>query len=221
MKPYSTYPRVPHLPGSNADESDLIHDDATARAFLREPVVVREKIDGLNVMLSSAGRGRVSASLKPEWHDVMGGRVERAIAIWLMQREHNVASVLSRGGCFYGEWLWHTVSMRYDTLPAVFVSYAALDRRGRFVDEDTLEDMCVRANIVRSGPIFTGVIGSMSALLRLAARRSRFRRGGMEGLIFERPSLVGEARYAKWVAADYQHPKKGVLRGGMNVVSAR
>ena len=77
----SDFPRIAHLPGSHVDIDDLVLSAEGADAFLAQETLVFEKLDGLNVMITSAGPGRLQASVKGDWRGVDGGRVEQAIGI--------------------------------------------------------------------------------------------------------------------------------------------
>jgi hypothetical protein len=211
----SDFPRIPHLPGSHVDVDDLVFDDDDAKAFLSRPAVVFEKLDGLNVMITSAGRGRLTASLKGEWRGADGGAVERAIAIWLRQREHRLAPVLRGASCLYGEWLWHTVSVSYDALDDVFVAFSMRGPRGQLLPYAALRDSLEGSGVAVAKPLCHRRLRDVASV-RALAQRSRHRRGEGEGVILDLDGGDEQRRFAKWVNASYAHPQKGQLNGQKN-----
>jgi hypothetical protein len=147
----SDFSRIAHLPGSHADVDDLVLNDDEAAAFLAQETLVFEKLDGLNVMITSAGAGRLQALLKSDWRGVGGGRVETAIA--LAQRESSLARALPGASCLYGEWLWHTVSVPYTHLDDVFVAFSLRDHRGRLVSHDRMANQLEGSGVAVAQPL--------------------------------------------------------------------
>ncbi len=211
----SDFSRIAHLPGSHADVDDLVLNDDEAAAFLAQETLVFEKLDGLNVMITSAGAGRLQASLKSDWRGVGGGRVETAIAIWLAQRESTLARALPGASCLYGEWLWHTVSVPYTHLDDVFVAFSLRDHRGRLVSHDRMANQLEGSGVAVAQPLCRRRLRHPSAVSRLA-RRGRFTSGTPEGVILDVDGGDEQRRFAKWVNASYVHPHKGALSGEHN-----
>lgn len=211
---YSSFPRVPHLPGSSNAPEDLLLDDEGARPFLEERVTVYEKLDGINVALRRTGRTRIEAGLKPEWTGVLGGRVARAIDIWQRQRERSLQAALGAREVLYGEWLWHRVSVSYPSLPTLFVGFSWRGDDGELLGTRECRRRMIAAGLDPILPLFEGRLGSV-AKLRSFVGRSRCGAERMEGVIVER-GAGRYPRFAKWVEPDYAHPTAGRLSGARN-----
>ena len=212
----SSFPRIPHLPGSNASVEDLLLDDKAARRFLSKRVVVFEKLDGLNVTFDLTGRGRVTTALKSEWKGVLMQGVGRSLDIWIRQREDALRDLLQHG-TLYGEWMRHQVHVPYDMLPDAFLGFALWRRRGGFMPQRAFARLLTAHGIASVTPVFAGRLSTMDALVSHVGR-SRYGKERMEGLIVEVDDDDSEHRFAKWVDPAYAHPKKGVLVGALNTV---
>lgn len=212
----SSFPRIPHLPGSNASEEDLLLDDARARRFFTKRVVVFEKLDGLNVTFERTGHGRVTTALKSEWKGALAQGVGRSLDIWIRQREDALKDVLAHG-TLYGEWMRHRVEVPYDKLPDAFLGFALWRRRGGFMPHQELARLLAATGLQCVRPLFTGRLSTTEALLALV-EHSHYGSAQMEGVIVEVDDDETEHRFAKWVDPTYVHPAKGVLAGLKNVV---
>jgi len=215
----SSFPRIPHLPGSHASHDDLVLSDDETRRFFARPVVVLEKLDGLNVTLDLDRQGRVHAALKSEWRPTLARGVGRALDIWVRQRERALQSLLD-DGTLYGEWLRHRVHVGYDALPDCFVGFAFWRRRGGFAPSSELSRRLRAHGITPVEPLFRGRLRQLSTLTSLVGR-SRFGPSKMEGVIVEVDADASEHRFAKWVDPAYVHPQKGALAGTLNSVRLR
>lgn len=210
----STFPRIPHLPGSHAAPEDILLDEEEAQPWLTEEVWVFEKLDGLNVTLRRRRRGGIGIALKPEWRRVLDGAVVRALDIWVRQREAALLEVLGPGRQLYGEWMWHQVSTVYDRLPDFFLGFAVRDEKGRFERADVALGRIAKAGLTPAEPLFVGRVGSAARVKRWV-KRSAYGPAKMEGVILER-ALSGDERWCKWVDPAYAHPETGRLTGARN-----
>ena len=217
---YSTFPRIPHLAGSHADDDDLVLSVAETKAFLAQPLWAFEKRDGLNVMLARNGRGRVAASLKPDWQGVADGAVERAIGIWVAQREESLWQALKDGTAVYGEWLWHTVSISYTALDDLFVVMGVRNPKGRLLAYLEGAAWSAAHGLTSVHPLrgAAKAVPMTSTSVRRLVGRSQFGATAMEGIILDNDDADDTLRFAKWVDARYVHPTKGVLSGARNTL---
>jgi hypothetical protein len=212
----SSFPRIPHLPGSNASVEDLVLDDERARLFLSRRVIVYEKLDGLNVTFDLTGRGRVTTALKSEWNGVLAQGVGRSLQIWIRQREDALRDLLQHG-TLYGEWMRHRVHVPYDALPDAFLGFALWRRRGGFMQRRELDRLLRSHGVACVAPLSVGRLSTIDALKKLIDR-SRYGSARMEGVIVELDADQSENRFAKWVDPSYVHPAKGAIAGTKNVL---
>ncbi|MEW5848320.1 MAG: RNA ligase family protein [Myxococcota bacterium] len=210
------FPRIPHLPGSHAAADDLILDDEGVAHLFTSDLRVVEKLDGINVAVALLNK-RVVIDVKPQWRKVLGGDVGRALGIYLRQREEGLRRLLEKGGVLYGEWLWHTVSMRHHGLPDTFVGFALRDGRGRMLPIDEARGRIEDAGFTASLMFWSGKLTSVRQVKELVRRRARQAGRDVEGVILEE-ATPRNVRYAKWVEPAYQHMRPGTLRGGWNLL---
>jgi hypothetical protein len=214
-----TFEAIPHLPGSQLGEEDALLDEAAAAPFFNEEVLVLEKVDGINLVLRREGR-RVEGLLKKRWRAALGGRVQRAIDLWVRQRQAQLLSALPPGFEINTEWVWHRVSIAYDRLPAEALAFAARDRSGRPLPYVEAETLFEAAGLAVNPPLFVGRLGGVGRLKRLI-KRSQFSSSAsvrMEGVIVQRAPEHDEL-WAKWVEADFREVGPHALSGEKNRIS--
>lgn len=210
------FPRMPHFPGSTASADDVHLDDVDAAALLASEVIVTEKLDGLRVELARGRGGKIEARLKRPWRGTVD--VERALAIYVAQREAQLAPLLQRGGAVYGEWLLHRMRIAYDRLPDLFVAFALRDGHGRFLPNDEALPALAVAGLTAARPLLRGRPGSLAALRRLLGR-SGCGSARMEGLVVA-VCGAGPERCGKWVERGYVPLTPTALTGAHNVLAA-
>lgn len=93
-----------------------------------------------------------------------------------------LASLLAGGWVLYGEWLWLAHSVHYNRLPDHLVVLDLWHPESGFAD---LAERARARGLVVPPRLFTGVLGSMDALLGLMGT-SRFGTAPMEGVVLRR-----------------------------------
>lgn len=117
------YPRIPHVPGSNAMDDDVSVD------YPRGIFLVFEKVDGANLGISLSGgmfsfqnRGGFLENKRPhpQWD---------AAKNWFNQHYWGIMNYLAQhpGHTVFGEWLYARHSIYYDSLPSYFFLYDVFD----------------------------------------------------------------------------------------------
>ncbi len=210
------FPRMPHVPGSLAAHDDVHLDTARTAALLAREVIVTEKLDGLRVELTRGAGARILARLKPSYRGALDGAVERALAIYVAQREELLSPLLQRGGAIYGEWLLHRLHVAYDALPDFFVAFALRGHDGQFIANDVALDVLARSGVTTASPLARGVF-SLAQVKTLARRRSHYARARMEGVVIAACG-AGPLDCAKWVAPHYTHVARDEMTGTHNRV---
>lgn len=182
MSGFVRFPRTPHLAvlGSLDVRDDKVLSRQAARAFLDEPVVVEEKVDGENLGLSVV-EGQVVAQARGSYVE-LGGASFRGLAAWLRPRASRIADELGEDLILFGEWcsVHHTVP--YDALPDWLLVFDVYDRRNRrfwgLDERDLLAESLQLAHVPR---LDAGTF-DLAALEQLLGT-SRLGDAPMEGLV--------------------------------------
>jgi hypothetical protein len=151
---------------------------------MQRPVVVEEKLDGANISVwwenerpYVASRGGPDAMDRAGQLGPLRGRVGAA--------HDQLASLLAGGWVLYGEWLWLAHTVHYNRLPDHLVVLDLWHPESGFADLTERAERARARGLVVPPRLFTGVLGSMDALLGLMGT-SRFGTAPMEGVVLRR-----------------------------------
>lgn len=175
----------------------------SARAtWLRDEVVVEEKLDGANVMIwqSSSGMLRSAGRAGPDSMD-RGGQFGRLRA-WVADRDTQVRHVLAAGHVLYGEWLWVTHSVGYDSLPDYLIVLDLWTPTGGFASADERDERIAAAGLFGPPRLRRGVVGETATLEHLT-RKSRYGSNAAEGAVLRRDHLDGRFDRCKWIRPEF------------------
>lgn len=211
------YDRMPHFIGSNASDDDLILEPSQQSRLMKSKVWVQEKLDGLAVAVQRVGRNKLSWELRPPWRGAANGAVKRAIGIYMMQRQSVFLSLLKPQMVLYGEWVWHTVSVVYDSLPDLFFCYAIRKPDGLFQPLEQTHQQCEERGLSCNEPIGSVTLDSIEHL-RSFVGTSKFGPEQMEGLVVTRVKPGRWPNEAKWVEPDYKRVPTGQISGQRNIL---
>lgn len=194
------YPRIPRLQGPS--EGDLLVPAADRAAWLRDPVVVEEKLDGANVAVWFDDEGRVQVSGRGGL-----GAMDRAgqlgrLRAWAAERTVRLDELLGSGTALYGEWLWMEHSVPYDLLPDYLMVLDLWSPTAGFHPVDVRNAQAASSGLFTPPVVHAGPAGDLTKLSDLS-RRSAFRRGPAEGVVLRREHIDGGFDRCKWVRDDF------------------
>lgn len=192
------YPRIPYLwePRTGAAGERLVPEPERAQ-WLREPVVVEEKLDGANVSIwCDGGRLRVASRGGP-------GAMDRARQLGPLRARvatlhEPLAGFLADATALYAEWLWLTHSVSYDRLPDALVVLDLWHPERGFLGPAMRDERAGECGLTGPPRLFDGVLGSAEALVALLGV-SRFGSGSMEGAVLRR----GDGQVCKVVRPEF------------------
>lgn len=207
------YPRIPYLwePPTGAAGERLVPEPERSR-WLREKVVVEEKLDGANVSIwSHDGRLQVASRGGPDAMDrarQLGPLRAHVAAL------HQQLAVLVGGGlALYAEWLWLTHTVSYDRLPDPLVVLDLWHPVRGLLGLAEREERARRSGLVTPPRLFDGVLGSTAALAALLGP-SGFGSASMEGAVLRR----GDGQICKVVRPDFVRAPDDRIARKRNVV---
>jgi len=212
LEPPPSFPRIPRLWGGGEIGDDRVATPDVVSGLLREPVVVEEKLDGMNVCvwLDEAG-WPVVAGRSGKTEGDRGGQLGRVKA-WLGERVEGIQRVLGPGGALYGEWLGRVHSVEYDALPDWLVVLDLWSPERGFEVVAERDRRCLEAGLETPPVLFCGRLGSLEMLERLHGV-SRFGSGAAEGLVVRREAGGRLVERAKWIAPGFTQKSDGDWRG--------
>ncbi len=169
MRALRKYPRTPHLEGSRLQPGDADLDQVGFGELAGHHLVVEEKVDGSNAAISFDPDGGLL--LQSRGHYLRGGPRERHFAplkaFAAQHRESLWAALDSRFVCF-GEWLFATHTIFYDSLPAYFLEFDVWDRdREVFLDTPSRLELLAGTPLCHVPVLAAARFGDPSAILAL------------------------------------------------------
>lgn len=144
------FPRTPHLVwlGESAPRGDKLMDAADAKALLRRPAIIEEKVDGANLGLSLGASGRLRAQSRGHCLEPGTGGQWRPLWRWLALHEASLVPALKPSLILFGEWCYAEHSVAYDALPDWLLVFDVYDREeGRFWCRERRDALARRASL--------------------------------------------------------------------------
>ncbi len=130
------FPSTPHLSvlGDYPIRDDKVMSDAERIEFLRNEIVVEEKVDGANLGISFDSEGTVRAQNRGSYISLPGVGQWKKLGDWLSVRTETLFEQLVDRYILFGEWCYARHSLGYDRLPDWFLGFDVYDRHAaRFV----------------------------------------------------------------------------------------
>lgn len=184
MSDFFRFPHTPHLAwlGHGQPRDDKVFAVSEAEQFLREDVVLEEKVDGANLGLSLGPEGMLRAQNRGQYLEApYTGQFSRLNG-WLASREYALSDALGDHLILFGEWLAAMHSISYDRLPDFFVVFDVYDRdQGRFWSSHRRNVLAERLSLSVIHSLGTGMFSLAELRRRLFDSPSAYRQGGCEG----------------------------------------
>lgn len=220
MSDFFRFPHTPHIAwlgkGKPRDDKVLAVDEANR--FLREAIVLEEKVDGANLGLSIGSDGVVRAQNRGRYLPTpYTGQFSRLNA-WLACHESALHDALGDDRILFGEWLAATHSIAYDRLPDFFLVFDVYDRSAqRFWSTVRRNALAERLGlgIVRS--LGTGHFELAELKQRTLESSSAYHQGACEGIYLRREDadwLLARAKlvHPEFVQGIAEHWQSRMLR---------
>ena len=177
------FPTTPHLLwlGTTPARADKVLARDEAESFLRQPVIVEEKVDGANLGISFDAHGNLLAQNR-------GSVLQRGIKdqfaplwAWLSERETRLFDALENRLILFGEWCYARHSIHYTRLPDYFLAFDVFDRREQhFLSSVRRDEVCDELKLATVPKVGAGFF-SLVEIPRLIGQSSLYD-GPMEGV---------------------------------------
>ncbi len=199
------YPHTPHLawlgPGQPRGDKVLLPPDR--EVFLRDSIVVEEKVDGANVGLSVVDE-KVVAQNRGEYLRRPAHEQFSPLWPWIDTHSEALKTALGATLILFGEWCYAVHSVRYDALPDWFLGLDVYDRgEARFWSSERRDRLLREVGISFVARIATGKFRLDQLTDMLLGSRSRYSQAPLEGLYLRRESDDWLDRRAKLVRPEF------------------
>ena len=201
------FPTTPHLLwlGTTAARADKVLARDEAESFLRQSVIVEEKVDGANLGISFDAHGNLLAQNR-------GNLLQRGIKdqfaplwTWLPEHETRLFDALEDRFILFGEWCYARHSIHYTRLPDYFLVFDVFDRREqKFLSSVRRDEICGELKLATVPNVGAGIF-SLVEVPRLIGQSSLYD-GPMEGVYLRQESSSWLIQRAKVVRPEFvQH----------------
>lgn len=206
MTDFFRFPHTPHIAwlgqGGARDDKVLSFDEVVV--LLSGEVVIEEKLDGANLGLSLAFDGSLRAQNRGQYlAEPYAGQFAR-LPDWLAQHSEALRAALKPNQIMFGEWCAARHSLDYAVLPDWFLLFDVYDRNaGRFWCTSRRNVLAGEADLITVPQMLhgTATVPSLKQLVTTAS--SRYRHGGLEGVVIRRESAEWCEARAKLIRPDF------------------
>ena len=211
------FPSTPHLAllGDVEVRSDKVMSVSERDDFLRNELVVEEKVDGANLGISFDTDGNIRAQNRGSYLHLPSKGQWKKLAEWLVPKTDALFEQLADRYILFGEWCYAKHSVVYDQLPDWFLGFDVYDKTtARFFSSIRREEIFLSIGISQVPKVGRGHF-TFSELSKLLSR-SRLGGNPAEGLYlrFDKDNwLVQRAKLVR--PAFIQSVRQHWLRSGI------
>ena len=200
------FPHTPHVSwlAAGTPRDDKVLTPSEAAEILSHPVVLEEKLDGANLGLSVGSEGSLKAQNRGAYlQPPFSGQFGRLNA-WIERHEDDLFDLLGTHLIAFGEWCAARHSLDYSELPDWWLLFDIYDRREqRFWSTARRNDWAAALGLSTVPEVHRGIV-DLQDLVQLTERTSsRYRNGGVEGLIVRSENALWLHARAKLVRSDF------------------
>lgn len=183
------FPHTPHLAwlGEGAPRDDKVLSPTEVDELLAGEVVVEEKLDGANLGLSVGADGRLRAQNRGQYLMPPYAGQFRRLPEWLALHGRAIADALGEHLIAFGEWCAAQHSLDYPALPDWWLWFDVYDRREqRFWSSRRRNALAAELGLTPA-PLIARDPQTLDSLTAIVSNGcSRYRNGGLEGIVVRR-----------------------------------
>lgn len=196
------FPSTPHLAVLTKDgvRDDKVFSDAERSDFLKNELVVEEKIDGANLGISFNSEGQLIFQNRGSLINPPYAGQWKKLSEWVAPREEALFEHLGEQYILFGEWCYAQHSISYDRLPDWFLGFDVFDKYlHRFLSTPKRNALFAATSIAAVPMVTKGCFGLGD--LKDLFTHSRFADHYLEGV------------YLRWEDADWLIERAKLVRG--------
>ena len=215
-KDFFRFPHTPHIAwlGEGAPRDDKVLTPDEVAALLSTPVVVEEKLDGANLGFSVGPDGRLRAQNRGQYLDEpYVGQFQR-LPEGMALHGSGLVDALGETLIAFGEWCAARHSLDYPALPDWWLLFDVYDRReGRFWSTRRRDQLASTLGLATVPRLAADHHAAATLVDGVERWKSRYRNGGLEGVVVRREDDDWLLARGKLVRADFTQAIDGHWRG--------
>ncbi|UYK81417.1 RNA ligase family protein [Xanthomonas sacchari] len=200
------FPHTPHIVwlGDAVARDDKVLPPGEIAALLSGPAKVEEKIDGANLGFSVGPDGQLRAQNRGQYlAEPYTGQFQR-LSEWIALHSVGLVNALDDSLIAFGEWCAARHSLDYPALPDWWLLFDVYDRRkGRFWSTRRRDELASVLGLATVPGIVTGPQTVAALIDGVVHWKSRYRNGGLEGVVVRRETDDWLVTRGKLVRADF------------------
>lgn len=215
MTAFFRFPHTPHVAwlGEGVPRDDKVLAPDEVAELLSSSVVVEEKLDGANLGFSVGLDGQLRAQNRGQYLiEPYVGQFQR-LPEWMVLHGPGLAEALGTTLIAFGEWCAARHSLDYAALPDWWLLFDVYDREvGRFWSTRRREALASSLGLATVPRLAEGRQTATSLRQGVEQWQSRFRDGGLEGVVVRREDADWLQARGKLVRADFTQAIEGHWR---------
>ena len=209
------FPHTPHIAwlGEGVPRDDKVLAPDEVAALLSSPVVVEEKLDGANLGFSVGLDGYLRAQNRGQYLvEPHAGQFQR-LPEWMALHGAGLVESLGKDLIAFGEWCAARHSLDYPALPDWWLLFDVYDRRrGRFWCTRRRNNLASTLGLSTVARLAEGRQSVATLVDGVGHWTSRYRDGGLEGVVVRREDDNWLQARGKLVRADFTQAIEGHWR---------
>lgn len=209
------FPHTQHIAwlGNDTPRDDKVLAPEEVRTLLCGPVVVEEKLDGANLGFSVSAGGRLRAQNRGQYLDATPDGQFRRLPEWMALHGLSLERALGENLIAFGEWCAARHSLDYSRLPDWWLLFDIYDRSEQKFWSTCRRDAFANAvGLAKVACVASGMQTLASLVDGLERWESRYRNGGLEGVVVRRENADWLECRGKLVRADFTQAIDGHWR---------
>lgn len=173
-------------------------------AFLKEDLIIEEKLDGANIGISRAPNGKLRVQNRGSYlTEPYGGQFSR-LSSWLAINSIKLQEILQNQVILFGEWCAAKHSIEYSSLPDLFLLFDVYDlKERRFWSVFRRNVLASKAGLHTVPHVDIEDVSLIKLTKCLALKRSKFSNECLEGFVLRNDSRLWNIQRAKLVRHDF------------------
>lgn len=189
MAAFFRFPHTPHIAwlGEGIARGDKVLTPEEVAVLLSDPVVVEEKLDGANLGFSVGPDDRLRVQNRGQYLiEPYSGQFQR-LSEWIALHGTGLADAVGENLIAFGEWCAARHSLDYPALPDWWLLFDVYDRRERRFWSTRRRNQLASALNLATVPRVANGRQTVATLVDGVERwKSRYRNGGLEGVVVRR-----------------------------------